>query len=429
MGISIGRGALAALCLALAGFCGTLLADDAKPLLKEDGKLAIIGDSITHQKLYSNYIETYLAACHPELKQDVCQFGMGGERASGFLNRMDNDMLSWFKPDVATFCYGMNDGQYTKIRPDIEKSFDDPSRKILGKLKAAGVTAIMGGPGAVDTKYFRPGTDMAAVYNENLAKLSELAAKMAPEYDAVYVPLHKTLIDAMAKAKAANGEAFAVCGPDGVHPGPDGHIVMAYAFLKGMGVSGDIATIKLSMRDSKGELSAGHKLVSFKHGVAEIESTRYPFCFYGTAKEVNTASMLPFIPFNQDLNRFTLQVNGLAWKSAKISWGSASKTFTKEELEKGVNLADEFVEANPFKDQFAKVGKAVADKQFFETVMILPFFNGFPKITGYPDFVEAVNDFKTKLIMKRAAFSAAIGDAIVPIKHTIKIEKADKAGK
>ena len=421
----IGKAALAALCLTLIGLAGTLLAEDAKCLLKEGGKLAVIGDSITEQKLYSKFIETYMAACHPELKQDVCQFGWGGERASGFLGRMDNDMLSWFTPDVATICYGMNDGQYTKIRPDIEKAFEDPSRKILEKLKAAGTVTVLGGPGAVDTKYFRPDTDMAAVYNENLAALSGIAAKIAPEYGAVYTPLHKILIDAMAKAKAANGDSYAVCGTDGVHPGPNGHLGMAYAFLKGMGANGEIATIKLSMHDHKAELSPGHTLISFKNGVAEIESSRYPFCFYGGPKEVNTAAMLPYIPFNEDLNRFTLQVSSLAWKNVKVTWGNSSKTFTKEELEKGVNLAAEFVDANPFKDQFAKIVNAVGDKENFETAMIKTFFNGFPRLANDPDFKDTVADFKIKLIMKRAALGNAVASAAIPIKHSIKIEKAD----
>ena len=38
------------------------------PVLEEGDRLAIIGDSITEQKLYSKYIETYLLACHPELQ-------------------------------------------------------------------------------------------------------------------------------------------------------------------------------------------------------------------------------------------------------------------------------------------------------------------------------------------------------------------------
>jgi len=70
-------------------------------LLKEGDRLAIIGDSITEQKMYSRLIETYLTACVPELKITARQFGWSGETAEGFLHRMTNDCLR-FEPTVAT---------------------------------------------------------------------------------------------------------------------------------------------------------------------------------------------------------------------------------------------------------------------------------------------------------------------------------------
>src|SRR3954463_14313575 len=77
-------------------------------LLKKGDRLAICGDSITEQKMYSRLIEDYLTMCVPELKITVRQFGMGSEKASGFLARMTNDCLR-FNPTIAATCYGMND--------------------------------------------------------------------------------------------------------------------------------------------------------------------------------------------------------------------------------------------------------------------------------------------------------------------------------
>ena len=69
--------------------------------LKKGDRLAICGDSITEQRQYSVLIETYLTACLPELEITCRQYGWSGERVSGFLPRMDNDVLR-FKPTVAT---------------------------------------------------------------------------------------------------------------------------------------------------------------------------------------------------------------------------------------------------------------------------------------------------------------------------------------
>jgi hypothetical protein len=72
-------------------------------ILKQGDRLAIIGDSITEQRMYSRIIETYLTACVPELKITARQYGWSGETAEGFLHRMTNDCLR-FKPTVATLC-------------------------------------------------------------------------------------------------------------------------------------------------------------------------------------------------------------------------------------------------------------------------------------------------------------------------------------
>jgi hypothetical protein len=75
-------------------------------LIQPGDRLAIIGDSITEQKMYSRIIETYLTLCVPDLKISTRQFGWSGETAEGFLHRMTNDCLR-FQPTIATLCYGM----------------------------------------------------------------------------------------------------------------------------------------------------------------------------------------------------------------------------------------------------------------------------------------------------------------------------------
>ena len=72
-------------------------------ILHRGDRLAICGDSITEQKMYSRILEDYLTMCVPELEVTVRQFGWSGERAPGFLARMTNDCLR-FKPTVAMSC-------------------------------------------------------------------------------------------------------------------------------------------------------------------------------------------------------------------------------------------------------------------------------------------------------------------------------------
>ena len=61
----------------------------AEPVLKPNDSLAICGDSITEQKLYSAFIEDYLLMCQPVRGVETMQFGWSGETSWGFVARMD----------------------------------------------------------------------------------------------------------------------------------------------------------------------------------------------------------------------------------------------------------------------------------------------------------------------------------------------------
>ena len=121
----------ATLILVLTSFSATLAAE---PQLQPGDYVAVIGDSITEQQLYSKYIEDYLLMCQPAVNLRVTQFGWGGETAPGFANRMANDMLR-FDATVATTCFGMNDGRYAPMTPDTGKAYRDGQLSIVRQLK------------------------------------------------------------------------------------------------------------------------------------------------------------------------------------------------------------------------------------------------------------------------------------------------------
>jgi len=402
----------------------TLASLQAAPVLKTADRVAVIGDSITEQKLYSKFIELYLTVCVPQLDIRCFQFGWGGESASGFLRRMDND-LAVFKPTVATTCYGMNDGGYRRYEESIGKNYENNMAAILAKLKTQGVTVIVGGPGAVDTDYFRRNELKPDVYNDNLAQLNAIARKLAEQNRFPHADVHGAMIAAMSKAKATLGNDYDVCGRDGFHPGPNGHLIMAYAFLKAMGLDGHIGTITV---DLTGPTTAtdGHTILSAAHGKIECESVRYPFCFSGDDKSSGgTRSIVPFLLFNQDLNRFTLIVKNLNTPRATVTWGKTSKSFTRDQLAAGINLAAEFLD-NPFANAFAAVERAVSAKEDFETFMIKDLITKFPalraRLGGNAETDAALETLRRALATRHAALSEAVLAARQPVRHTLQIQ-------
>ena len=414
--------------LAAASLLAASTLSAASPL-PPNARVAIIGDSITEQKLYSKYMEAYLLACTGRKDIHVMQFGWSGETSGGFAARCVNDLTA-FAPNVATTCYGMNDGGYQPWKDSIGQSYEGNMRNVLKQLTAVGVKHIVvGSPGAVDSKFFGRRAsfgdkDSAAGYNDTLAHLRDIAKKLATESHQTFANVHNAMFDAMPKAKAALGDDYPVCGGDGFHPGPNGQLLMAYAFLKALGVDGDIGTLTV---DLKGSATAtdGHKVLTSAAGKAEFESTRWPFCFDADPKNANsTRSITPFAPFNQDLNRLTLKVKNLGAAKAKVTWGAASKDFTKEQLEAGVNLAAEFP-ATPFDASFQKLVEVLGRKQQFETMMIKGLVTNFRQFNNDakadPELGKAFDTVRAKLHTRQQALDAEARKALGPVKHTLTV--------
>ena len=396
---------------------------ESKPvaLLPANARLAIIGDSITEQKLYSKFIETYILACAGRTDVKCFQFGWSGERADGFVNRAEND-LAVFMPTVATTCYGMNDGTYVPYNDSIGATYERNMRNAIAKMQASGVkTMVLGSPGGVDTKYYTKASSTPDQYNDNLAHLRDIDQKLASEFHTGYANVHDEMVAAMTKAKGALGADYDVCGRDGVHPGSNGHLLMASAFLKGLGLGGEIGTITVDMKGAASG-SEGHQATG-SNGTAEVTSTRYPFCFDGDAKS-GMRSILAFCDFNEKLNRFTLKVKNLESAKAKVTWGAESKEFTKEQLAVGINLAAEF-SRTPFDAAFSKFMNAVGAKQAYETPMIKGMVTNFRSFTADaksdPEFGAALETLKKKMVSKQQALDAEARKALVPVQHSIKV--------
>ena len=409
--------AILVLCLCR-GFWGDEKAQD-KLLIKDGAHLAVVGDSITEQKIYSSYIELYLAVCTPQIKAKVFQFGWGGEQVTGFKSRMKNDLLL-FQPDVVTLCYGMNDAKYSKYSEAQGNTFRKNLDSVVKYYKEAKVLVIVGSPGAVDTKYYKRGPE---IYNETLKIFAEIAKQVAADNGVPFADIHGPMMDAMQKAKKELGEEYDVCGKDGVHPEANGHVIMAQAFLKALGFDGDIGTITIDMKGSA-SATAGHNIISSVAGKTVIESSRYPFCFYGNDKSPSSnRSILPYISFNDDLNRYILIVKNLEKPEAKVEWGDVSKEFTREQLEKGINLAKEFPD-NPFSKPFQNVQLAIVKKESYETQIIKDYITKIPKMLTNPKQADKKDEImanRAALWQKWEKLQNNIPELVVPVTHTINI--------
>jgi lysophospholipase L1-like esterase len=399
------------------------LAAEAK--LEKGDFVAVIGDSITEQQLYSKYIEDYLLVCKPALDLQVTQFGWGGETAPGYARRMANDTLR-FSPTVATTCFGMNDGGYSPMDPGKAQRYRDGQRSIVRQLKQAKVRLIVvGSPGCVDADTFGGhNPERAAMYNKTLAELRDIARELAQAEGVAFADVFSPMMEAMTKAKAKYGHEYHLAGGDGVHPDRNGHLVMAYAFLKTLGCDGNTGTLTVDLAGKKAETSEGHAVLSFDGRRLEVESTRYPFCFYGDAAQPgSTRGVIQFIPFNEELNRFRLVVRGLKGQKAKVTWGKGSEEFSAASLERGINLAAEFLD-NPFSEPFLGVEAQIARQQAMEVGLVKNLLHDIPEFERMlPSERDPLERIAKSLLQKDLEARQASAAAVRPVRHVLVIEE------
>ncbi len=407
-------------------------------VLKKGDRLAICGDSITEQKMYSRIMETYITVCVPELDIAVRQYGWGGEKADGFWRRITNDCLR-FQPTVATTCYGMNDHGYRPYEEKIGWTYGSNQLGVVRSFKDNGVRVVLGSAGCVGRNRNWDDASVASK-NINLCTLRNIDIEIAEQEKTGFADVFWPMLVAGREAQEKYATNYAIAGGDGVHPGWAGHTVMAYAFLRGLGLDGEIGTYTVDLKSGKASASRGHEIVSAKNGEVEIKSTRYPFCATGDLKsDSSIRSAMTLIPFNEELNRLTLKVNNASARNYKVTWGETNRTYSAEQLSRGVNLAADFP-VNPFLESFKKVDSAVAAKQSYETKQIKQIFHDLAN--GKFKTAEEIKDAELKTLFAlrkedgkfdrdqiaaetektRAPLVAVVKSAFVPVTHTIKIE-------
>jgi hypothetical protein len=408
-----------------------------KLLLKKGDRLAICGDSITEQRKYSRIMEDYLTMCVPQLQVTVRQYGWSGEKAPGFLSRMTNDCLR-FDPTIATTCYGMNDFEYRPYEDRIGKAYTDSQTAIVESFKAHGTRVVLGSAGSLGRiPFWAPQlNDTLQDLNLSQCHLRNIDIAIAQQERVGFADVFWPMLVAGFNAHQEYGMGYALNGTDGVHPGWAGHTIMAYAFLKALGLDGNIGTFTVNLKRGKMKVSKGHKVISANDGVFVIESSRYPFCpcvdapaaadypVCGEDALTNFQSIrsgMSLVPFNQDLNRLILIVKNGTATSYKVTWGDDSKVFTADELAQGINLAVEFPH-NPFTTQFAKVDAAVAAKQEYETDEIKNQFEAQGKNLSREQIDARTDAAVAAAETKRSELAADIAAKFAPVTHTIKIE-------
>ena len=389
--------------------------------LKVGDRLAICGDSITEQKRYSVLIETYLTCCMPRLRITCRQYGWSGEIAGGFLKRLKSDVLR-FKPTISTTCYGMNDFGYVPYNEAFAAEYRKNQTAIVKAFKEIGCQVVLGSSGIIDSvpHWVKSSQGTQQDLNLALSRFRNIDIEIAKSENVSFADVYRPMLLADFSAKKQYGLDFKLSGKDGVHPDWAGHIIMAYAFLKGMGLDGDLGSITFDEATEKATAAKGHEVLSATHGEILVRSSRLPFS-PGPGpndKDNSPHAGLALVPFDDELNRLTLRIVSPKAPAYNVTWGAQTKSFTAGQLSLGVNIAKEF-DNNPLVPAFMKVQEAVTKKQNYETRQIKELAHGLEGVTD----IEATFALTEKV---RHTLEMDAQSALQPVEHTITVRAIEK---
>jgi len=224
-------------------------ADPPAPLktleLNDGDTVVFLGDSITHQCLYTQYVEDFFYTRFPGKRIRFHNAGIGGAKGWDALQRFDRDVAA-YKPKYVTVLLGMNDGAYQPFNQAIFDTYHKDMTEVVEKIKASGATPILMTPTMFDSRASRArGTDgpREEFYNSVLAYygtwLRDVAEKNGYGFVDMWSPLNNLTIE-----QRKTEPAFTMI-QDAVHPGPSGQLVMASAILDDLNLLGPVSVIRI----------------------------------------------------------------------------------------------------------------------------------------------------------------------------------------
>jgi len=314
--------------------------------LKDGDTVVFYGDSITDQRLYTTFVETFAVTRYPRMHVKFVHSGWGGDRVSGggggpIDERLHRDVFA-YKPTVMTIMLGMNDGSYRAFDEDIFTKYKTGYEHIIEFVKQAlpGVRITVIKPSPFDDVTRAPNFDGG--YNQVLLRYGSFLQDLASRDNLSIADLNTLVVDALKQANATDPKDAQQIIPDRVHPQAAGHLIMAEALLKAWNATPIVTTVTIDAEGATVRAAENTAVSELKRTGAHItwvqkdERLPMPISLDDAVMKLAISSSHVM----EDLDQQMLKVTGLssASYSLKIN-GKAIGSFTREQLSSGVNLA------------------------------------------------------------------------------------------
>jgi lysophospholipase L1-like esterase len=226
-------------------------------------RVVVIGDSITQAGDYVVFVEAFLLTRFPDRTITVINHGLSSETAAGtsepdhpfprpwIHDRFDRDVTAW-EPDIVVACYGMNDGIYHPFAPERFEAYQRGILRLIDRTRADANARIdlltpppydpyrrqVSDPEAREYGYRFPVVDYDAVLARYAAWLRSLT-----DEDLLVADLNSALAEHVS-ARRADRVSVSIM-PDGVHPNPTGHWLIAQTLLSAWKAPALVAEVQI----------------------------------------------------------------------------------------------------------------------------------------------------------------------------------------
>lgn len=340
--------------LMLTALGSTQIKAQSLPPFVDGDRVVFLGNSITEAGYYGANIWLYYMTRFPDQKISVINAGIGGDVVGQMNDRFEQDVLP-AKPNILVLTFGMNDSGYAEFndananetaKQRVAKSYLNFGL-LTAKLKAKpNIKPIMMSSSPYDetmqnkNNYFKgksQAMEQIIAFQQESAKTNGWA----------YVDLFHPMTDINVREQQKKPD-FTITGPDRIHPGRGGHLIMAALFLKSQGLTGKpVATINIDAK--KGLVAVENAKVAINKKSNDGLSFSYlanalPFpidSVSGVWENPQTqADALAVYPFIQEFNQETLKVGNLKKGNYDLLIdGKMIKNFSADSLAKGINMA------------------------------------------------------------------------------------------
>jgi lysophospholipase L1-like esterase len=404
-------------------FVLSLYARGADFYLHPNDVVVFYGDSITDQRLYTTYVETFIVTRYPKLPVRFVHSGWGGDRVTGggggpIDNRLERDVLV-YKPTVMTVMLGMNDGRYKSFDDETFRVFSDGYEHIVKRMRGAipnlRITLIDPSPyDDVTRPPLFPGG-----YNAVLLKYGEYLRTLAERNQLDFADLNTRLTKALTRANVTDPANAQKIVPDRVHPNRSGHLLMAASLLEAWGATPTVTRVEIDaaaaqVKDAVNTTVSGLESKGSIRWTQKDEALPMPVPMSDPLMKLAVESS----DFRENFNTETLRVTGLDAPNYTLTInGRGIGTFSRENLAAGVNMA-EF--DTPMMQQAAQVHDLTirrADIHNFRWRQVqIPLQNMFPaRAAAVDDNLDAL-DNDLAAIQRATAQPASCSYELAPVR-------------